>query len=590
MANLADVIQQLGPNVIYNERTSRFHDMAQNYKMVSTKNVIAAGTPTRGSDRQTGYVSQETFDAFRSDVYRYISQVAINSRDALVEIQRAMAGERKDSQDLLDQERKNEEDRRERRREKIEKIASTINAPFRAATGMGALGALGTAAAAMGIAALANMTPEQINRLQESITSATNGVRDFFNTLERYGTMIAAIGAGLLALAAAAPFMRGAPTGPRTPPPRTQPPQSPRGGAPSGGGAGGRPGSGAGAAPRGSVPQVPGPRAQTPSGPIQSTDSRGQVRFRDPTTGRFVAAPTTPGTPTPAQTPAQPTGAPERARNALPRRMIRAGALSALFQVIPSGIDAYRLIRERNEGQLSEEEFKTQMINLVGGALGGMAGAAAGAAIGTLLGPVGTIVGGIAGGILGETHGPEIARALFRAYLDETESSDDYFQQMAQGAQIGANMETELSQRLASLRQESRERVVSTENLVNQTEKAVTEGRITEQQAKQLEEYGSRVGIEPLSADKIGELVQQLQAGGADARVGMQGRNVVVLPPIVQPIQRQSPGGREPPSSDPMQPGDIQTNNPDPMFEEAAAAAAFSSSRRRTSQGLNRQR
>jgi hypothetical protein len=228
------------------------------------------------------------------------------------------------------------------------------------------------------------------------------------------------------------------------------------------------------------------------------------------------------------------------------------------------------------------------MINLVGGALGGMAGAAAGGAIGTLLGPVGTIVGGIAGGILGEAYGPEIARALFRAYLDETESPDDYFQQMAQGEQIGANMATELSRRLASLRQESRERVISTEENVNQTERAVAEGRITERQAQELR---NRI-VEPLSSDKIEELVQQLQSGGDTVGLTGRGRNlgVTILPPIVQPIQRQTPSGREPPSSDPIPPGDIQTTNPDPMFHEAAAAAAFNSTRQGRGGMLDRAR
>jgi AcrR family transcriptional regulator len=568
MANLADVIQQLGPNIVYNEKTSRFHDMAQNYRMVSAKNVTTAGAPTRGREGQSGYVSQETFDAFRSDVYRYISQVATFSREALIEVQKSMTGERRDTQNLVDQERAEQEARREKRRERVEKIASTLNSASRRATGMDLLGAFGSAAGLAALAVLGNMTPQQIENLQGTITGVIDGVRNFFNTLEQYGTIIATVGAGLLSLAAAGLALRNRPTAPPRPAPNTRPPSTPGGQgpsnrpstAPSGGGGGTRPAPAPSSVPQtGNTPQTPG-------------------------------QPTRPQTPPTTQTPpqAQPAGTPERARNALPRRMIRAGALSAIFNVIPSGIDAYRLIRERNEGQLSEEEFKEQMINLVGGALGGMAGAAAGGAIGTLLGPVGTIVGGIAGGILGEAYGPEIARALFRAYLDETESPDDYFQQMAQGAQIGANMATELSRRLASLRQESRERVISTEENVNQTERAVAEGRITERQAQELR---NRI-VEPLSSDKIEELVQQLQSGGDTVGLTGRGRNlgVTILPPIVQPIQRQTPSGREPPSSDPIPPGDIQTTNPDPMFHEAAAAAAFNSTRQGRGGMLDRAR
>ena len=542
MPSLADVVQQMGPSIIYDERTKRFHDMEQNYRMVSTQRVVA-GNPIRADGRgASNYVTQDAFNSFQAEIYLYIGKVAFFTREALVEMQKTMVGEQRDTESLREDERRIAEEKRERRRELISGAMTRVSSGIRRATGMGPLGALFTGLFAGLTAVLANVNIERLRQTFNNIESVFNNVRSFFNRLREYSTLILAIGAALATMVAANMLNRTRPTAPRPSPPRPSSPPPPRNPP--------------------TTPNRPAPTAQPSAAPRPSTP------------------PTTPGTPT--STPPTQTGTPERAgrRNTLPRRMIRAGALGAVIDVIPRSIDAYRLIQDRNEGNLSQEEFRQQMIELLGTSIGGMTGAAAGSAIGTLLGPVGTIVGGIAGGLVGSAFGPDIAQALFRSFLDENEAPDDFYQQMARGAEVGANMQTELSARLARLRNEGRQRVLNDEEMVNTTQRAVNEGRISQSQAAQINEIGSQAGTIRRAGDieAVIEAISSSGLEGANSRLiaGRENRTgrVIVLPPYYQESIRPNTRQNQPAPA-PSNPAGIQTRNSDSTLEDAQASAAF---------------
>lgn len=543
MPSLADVVQQMGPSIIYDERTKRFHDMEQNYRMVSTQRVVA-GNPIRADGRgASNYVTQDAFNSFQAEIYLYIGKVAFFTREALVEMQKTMVGEQRDTESLREDERRIAEEKRERRRELISGAMTRVSSGIRRATGMGPLGALFTGLFAGLTAVLANVNIERLRQTFNNIESVFNNVRNFFNRLREYSTLILAIGAALATMVAANMLNRTRPTAPRPSPPRPSSPPPPRN-------------------PPTTPNRTPPPPAPAPAAPRPSTP------------------PATPGTPT--STPPTQTGTPERAgrRNTLPSRMIRAGALTAVFEAIGAALAANRLIQERNEGNLSQEEFRQQMIELLGTSIGTMTGAAAGSAIGTLLGPVGTIVGGIAGGIVGSAFGPDIAQALFRSFLDENEAPEDAYQQMARGAEIGANMQTELSARVARLRNESRQRVLNDEEMMNTTQRAINEGRISQSQAAQINEIGSQAGTIRRAGD-IEAVIEAISASGLEGansrliagREGGTGR-VIVLPPYYQESIRPNTRQNQPAPA-PSNPPGIQTRNSDNTLEDAQASAAF---------------
>ncbi len=594
MANLADAASLLGTSIVYDERTSRYNDLAQNYKMVSAKRVAdtTSGSMSRDGKPRGEYVPLDMFKAFQRDVYMFISNTASFAREAIIELQRSLTSERRDTQDIRNEEFRAAEERSERGRKILQKIGSTISSGTRAVTGMGLGGTLLAGGTLAGLTMLSGMSNEDIQRIAKPIDDFIEMIDDIRKKISEYSGLLTAVGVGLLGLAsAAAAFQmmrpsggagggggRGAGGGASGGGGRGG---TPGGGAPGGGapGGGGRAGSAAGRAVAGAAAGIAAAAgaavAATSSAPTtapkpevkpgyRTVETPSGTRYQSETTGRFVRA---------SDATIQ-AGAPERvaSRNTLPRKMISAGALGAVLSAIPDGIDAYRLIRERNAGELSEQEFKEQMVDLLGRSLGGMGGAAAGAAIGTLLGPVGALIGSVAGGVAGSMYGPEIAQALFKAFLDETEAPENYFEQMAKGAELGANMETVLSNRLAQLRGESRERTVATEGVVNTLQEAVDSGRITEEQAQQLR--SQEKAFQPTTPEQLSENVRRIQSAslgyseagidprrlqftlGRDNLVG----NIKVLEPIVQEVQQQAPQ-REAPSSDPVAPNGIQARN-----------------------------
>lgn len=176
MASLTDIANTLTTSIIYDERTKRFHDMAMNYRMVSSERArreLTAGVPNRiGDDRN--YVTQSSFDALRRDVYAMMSSIAENSYLASNELRRMLVSQQKDTQRLLNRENRNLEDRAEGNdtrgnyTRRIGNIASAIGRGTRSTIRNlpNILGGLGLAGLATALAAT-QLSPELIQQIDE---------------------------------------------------------------------------------------------------------------------------------------------------------------------------------------------------------------------------------------------------------------------------------------------------------------------------------------------------------------------------------------------------------------------------------------
>jgi len=603
MPSLADVAQQMGPSITYNERTNRFHDMEQNYRMVSTRGVVA-GSPARADGRaSSGYVTQESFNSFRSEIYLYISKVASFTREALVEMQKTMAGEQKDTESLRNDEQRAAEERRERRRELVRGALTRVSSGIRRATGMGPLGVLFTGLFASLTAVLANIDIEKLRETFNSIGAVFDTVKEFFDKLKEYSNIILAIGAALAAMVLANMLDRT---------PRLRPP----GGRPPGGGGPAKPpGGGTGPAkpPGGGGPAKPpgggtGP-AKPPgagSAPIAETDKSGKTKFRDPNTGRYTKAqpgaggpdppprpakPPAPGTPTSAPPDGRPPGAPEPTNKPRGNRMERAarlfarlsGPLAVAFEAISAREQIIELSEKRDKEEIDDEAYKKGVIDVVAGALGaiggGVAGAALGAAIGSIVPGVGTAIGGIIGGLYGAIRGAEAGQWFVSTGIGEQLASvlyDTFFTESPTNQPAA-----ELMGRLARLRNERRQRILDDDEMMNTTQQAVDEGRITRVQADQINEIGSQAGtvrragdieaaIEAISASGLEGANSRLIAGRED-RTG----RVIVLPPIYQESIKPNTRQNQPAPPPAGNPPRIQTRNSDNTLGDAYNGAGF---------------
>jgi len=176
MASLTDIANTLTTSIIYDERTKRFHDMAMNYRMVSSERArreLTAGVPNRiGDDRN--YVTQSSFDALRRDVYAMMSSIAENSYLASNELRRMLVSQQKDTQRLLNRENRDLEDRAEGNdtrgnyTRRIGNIASAIGRGTRSTIRNlpNILGGLGLAGLATALAAT-QLSPELIQQIDE---------------------------------------------------------------------------------------------------------------------------------------------------------------------------------------------------------------------------------------------------------------------------------------------------------------------------------------------------------------------------------------------------------------------------------------
>ncbi len=471
--------------------------------------------------------------------------------------------------------------------------------------GLGLLTFLGIGTAAAAITAALTMTPEQIQQLGKSIDEFVDKVKNIANAIAENAELITAIVLGLATFLAGTALIRNRstpapnqrPTGPRN---QSSPSNRVRASSPLGRAAA----AVAGAAAAGGAVSATGAGGARPSS-VPETGTRPppatppEASRPPPATPPEASRPppaTPPGSPdrAPPQAPASQqaqSGAPEReSKHPKPKRAIRIAAGSAV-DVIFGAVEIKNLIEQRNAGDISEEEFKSEVVKVLGSTVGSMAGAAAGGFIGSALGPIGTFLGAMGGAYVGSSYGEEIATALYNSYLSESEDMpDDYNEQAARAARIGANLQTRLSERRAELRQQEREKNVNIEQMTNLTDRAVSEGRITSTQARQIEEIGSSQGAD-LRAGDIELAIEQLQAardGAATAetlKLGLSGGRtgrVIVLPPQSIPSQGNARRNRPPerPSqsnSSQVNRNGLQTRNPDNALNSARDHVGWSS-------------
>lgn len=591
MPSLADVVQQMGPSITYDERTKRFHDMEQNYRMVSTRGIVAGGLTRTDGRGSSGYVTQEAFNSFRSEIYLYISKVASFTREALVEMQKTMAGEQKDTEALRNDERRAAEEKRERRKELISGALTRASTGIRQATGMGPLGALFTGLFTGLTAVLANVNVERLRETFNNIGAVFDNVRSFFDKLKEYSTLIAAIGAALAAMVAANMLNRimpqrgggSAPRGGSTPPPSSgSGPRPTTGGAAAGAAGAGAGAAGAGAAGRQPTPPQPAPQQPQVKPGYRATETPSGTRYRSEKTGRYVKpseALATPGEPT-----RQPrSGQPEQDRPAGKSNRLRLGrflgALGPIIEVFNARQQLQALSEQRDAETIDENAYKDEVIRTIAGAAGAIVGGAAGGLLGSLLGPGGALIGGFIGSMGGAQLGEYLATTGLGRRIGEV-IYDRFFVERPTG-----QPEAQLMGQLTELQRQRRERTASIDEMTQITDRAVAEGRITRSQARQLEEVGSQEGTN-LRIGDIEAAIEQLQVSGLEGAgsrlqpVRQQGTGrVIVLPTMYQEVVTQRPAQ---PAATPAAEvsSEIQTRTPDPTLGQASQAATFSGGQR----------
>lgn len=573
MPSLADVVQQMGPSITYDERTKRFHDMEQNYRMVSTRGVVAGGPARTDGRGSSGYVTQEAFNSFRSEIYLYISKVASFTREALVEMQRSMTGEQRDTETLRDAERQESEERKERRKELLSGALTRVSSGIRQTTGMGPLGALFTGLFGALTAVLANTDIEKIRETFNSIGAVFDNIKEFFNKLQEYSNIILAIGAALAAMVAANMLNRSRPTQPRpsSPRPPSQPaPRNPAGGpsAPPG-----RPAAPPMAPPPPAPPATPPPPAAPPRPPAPP------------------APPAAPGTPT--SLPPSTSGQPDRDRpsgNRLGRaaRFLAIPGISAILESINANQQINQLSEQRDNNEIDDEKYKNEVIAVVARALGAIGGGAVGGSIGAAFGSIlpgpGNLIGGILGAYLGANAGATAGEWFVNTGMGRYVADaiyDRFFAESPTG-----QPEAQLVSQLTELQRQRRERTASIDEMTQITDRAVSEGRITTNQARQIEEVGAQEGTN-LRIGDIELAIEQMQASGLEgagsvlrpARDAGTGR-VIVLPPIYQEVIGGMPTQTQAAPA-PAAPAEIQTRTPDPTLGQASQAATFSGGQQR---------
>lgn len=331
MASLADL--NLPNNIVYDERTNRYHDLFQNYRMVGASRVAAMGTPQR-ADRSEQYVTRQEFFSMRTDLYRFISHTTELTREALQALFEMQRSQLRDTERLAENERYDREERTERKSSLAGRLASgameRVGSAIRTRPGLSLMSILG--AALIGFIATPNETVQRFgNTIDELVSTITN----MTDILRQIAIAAGVLGGIEIARRIAQRFNR----------PSTQTPSRPGPGAPTGS----RPTTSS--APRSSVPSV-SPRPTVPSTAPSATSS--------------------------------PPGSPSRLLN--PRL---AGPLAAAASAVQMA-NANQMLRQ---GNINQEEYRRMVGSALGGLMGGLLGSRAGIIGQVILGYAGQNIG-----------------------------------------------------------------------------------------------------------------------------------------------------------------------------------------------------
>lgn len=331
MASLADL--NLPNNIVFDERTRRYHDLFQNYRMVGATRVAAMGTPQR-ADRSDQYVTRQEFFTMRDDLYRFIFHVTELTREALEALFEMQKSQSRDTERLAQYERDNREERSERKSSLVGRLAGgameRVGSAIRARPGLSLMSILG--AALIGFIATPNETVQRFgNTIDELVSTITN----MTDILRQIALAAGVLGGIEIARRVAQRFSR----------PSTQTPS--------------RPGPGA---PTGSRPATPSaPRSSVPSIPSSSTP---------------------PSLPPSAASPQS--GSPSRILS--PRS---AGPLAAAASAVQMA-NANQMLRQ---GNINREEYRRMVGSAMGGLIGAVLGSRAGIIGQVILGYVGQNLG-----------------------------------------------------------------------------------------------------------------------------------------------------------------------------------------------------
>lgn len=199
MASLADL--NLPSNIVYDERTKRYHDMLQNYRMVSGARVAAMGTPQR-ADRPDQYVTRQEFLNLRADLFRFVSHTTELTREALQALFEMQRAQLRDTERLRDYELDNRENDAEGRSSLLGRLVrgsgrlaagamERVGNVVRARPGLSLATILG--ASILGFAAIPN----------ESIARFGNAVDEIISTIGNITNILGqiAVAAGLITAA-----------------------------------------------------------------------------------------------------------------------------------------------------------------------------------------------------------------------------------------------------------------------------------------------------------------------------------------------------------------------------------------------------
>lgn len=329
MASLADL--NLPNNIVYDERTKRYHDLFQNYRMVGASRIAAMGTPQR-ADRSDQYVTRQEFFSMRTDLYRFISHTTELTREALQALFEMQRSQLRDTERLAENERYDREERTERKSSLAGRLASAamerVGSTVRARPGLSLMSILG--AALIGFIATPNETVQRFgNTIDELVSTITN----MTDILRQIALAAGVLGGIEIARRIAQRFSR----------PTTQ------------------------------TPSRPGPGAPTGSRPATSPAPRPSVPSVSPT----------PAAPSTAPSAIPQSGSPSRA---LTSRIGPLAAASAAVQMA----NANQMLRQ---GNINQEEYRRMVGSAMGGLIGGLLGSRLGIVGQVILGYAGQNIG-----------------------------------------------------------------------------------------------------------------------------------------------------------------------------------------------------
>jgi hypothetical protein len=511
MASLADL--NLPSNIVYDERTKRYHDMLQNYRMVSGARVAAMGTPQR-ADRPDQYVTKQEFLNMRADLFRFVSHTTELTREALQALFEMQRAQLRDTERLRDYELDERENRAEGRESLLRRLLrgsgqlasgamERVGGIVRARPGLSLATILG--ASIVGLAAIPN---ESVERFGNTVDEAVNIISQLTDILGQIAVAGGVLGAAELArrMLQRGQNNRPAPTG------------QPRPSAPS------------------ATTRPPGPAPRSPR--IPATSSGGSI----------------PTTPT------------NRAGSLMRAGMSR---LSGPLAAISAATQISEANRELAQGNITREQHRIRTSQILGGAV---ATGVAGVALGMMGAPlIPAMLGASAIGLAGYEVAGILARRSQPPTTPEQRNQQAAAEEQRLRTQAANTAPGSLERRsLARVEAQNMIRTAQQENRLSQQQAQALSLELgrggiyqnrNEEVTRVLRE-GGNLEISPTVARRLNIPVQTIQGGQSRP-------SITVMQPVTVPSQPQQPA--QPTSRQQAQTpvAGLQIRNPEQAMMEA---------------------